>query len=150
MRKKCMRFWNFLLIFWHLVDIHVVDLLDVSLSFSIPKLPSLEEDRWEKYMFGSSRTMRNIIQYYISPMYFSWSMYWINSEVNGYCFPWIFRYFDYARTLKILEKRNCHVQRFRFFQCFLILCMGITLWSWELFGMGCMENKLKYYSVVIL
>ena len=81
--QKRMHFFIFLSIFWHLVDIPIVDLLHVSLSSSIPKFHSLEEDRYHKYLFGSSCTMGNIIQYYISPIYFSWSVSWINSEVYG-------------------------------------------------------------------
>ena len=52
-----MRLLNFLLIFRHLVDLALIDLLDVSLSSSLLKLPSLEEDRSEKYLFGSTYTM---------------------------------------------------------------------------------------------
>ena len=54
-----MRLSNFLLIFWHLVDLARVDLLDVSLSSSLPKIPSLEEDRSDKYLFGSTYTVAN-------------------------------------------------------------------------------------------
>ena len=52
-----MRLSNFLLIFRHLVGLARVDLLDVSLSSRLPKLPSLEEDRFDKYLFGSTCTV---------------------------------------------------------------------------------------------
>ena len=48
---------NFLLILWHLVDLALVELLDVSLSYSLPKLPLLEEDGSDKDMFGFTYTM---------------------------------------------------------------------------------------------
>ena len=69
LRKNSMCLLNFLLIFLHLVDLSLVYLLDVSLSSSLPKIPSLEEDRCEKYLFGSTYTMagkqfgKNIAKY---------------------------------------------------------------------------------------
>ena len=69
--KNPMRLWNFLLVFLHLVDINILDLLNVSLSSSFTELPSLEEEKYDKYMFGYSCTMGNINQDYITPMNFS-------------------------------------------------------------------------------
>ena len=51
------------------VPVALIDLLDVSLSSSLPKLPSLEEDGFDKYLFGSTYTMagkkigKNITKY---------------------------------------------------------------------------------------
>jgi hypothetical protein len=51
-RKKSMCLWNFLLIFSPLVDLCLLDVLDVSFSSILPELPSLNEDRSDKYLFS--------------------------------------------------------------------------------------------------
>jgi len=56
-KKKIQCSLKFTLIFWHLGYLALVDLLDVSLSYSLPKIPSLKDYGSEKYMFGSTCTM---------------------------------------------------------------------------------------------
>lgn len=54
-----MHLFNFLLVFWLVVDLPIRDLLHVSLSSSIPILPSLKEDTFDKYLFYGTYTPSN-------------------------------------------------------------------------------------------
>jgi len=53
------RLLNLFLIFWHLVDLSPLGLVDVSLSSSLVEIPSLKEDIYDKYLFGCTYTPSN-------------------------------------------------------------------------------------------